>query len=172
AHHDQADLPIVASDRKRVRVVVGSLYGERSPVPTLSETIFADALLEPSAVLPIDAATEERGLYIVSGEIDIAGDRFAAGQLLVFRPGDGVGEPGWGDPSFREIGACGTAPPRRACASLRRATLPLQGRVKSSQRCASRIFLAGAGSACSPTSIPHSREKLEGARNAGAPNAP
>src|SRR6266550_3785139 len=33
AHHDQADLPIVASDRKRVRVVVGSLYGERSPVP-------------------------------------------------------------------------------------------------------------------------------------------
>ena len=90
AHHDQADLPIVASDGKRVRVVVGSLYGERSPVPTLSETIFADALLEPSAVLPIDAATEERGLYIVSGEIDIAGDRFAAGQLLVFRPGDEV----------------------------------------------------------------------------------
>src|SRR5204863_6579733 len=40
-HHDQADLPIVASDRKRVRGVVGSLYGERSPVPTRSETVFA-----------------------------------------------------------------------------------------------------------------------------------
>ena len=27
-------------------------------------------------------------LYIVAGEIEIAGDRFAPGQLLVFRPGD------------------------------------------------------------------------------------
>jgi redox-sensitive bicupin YhaK (pirin superfamily) len=90
AHHEQADLPLVAGDGKSVRVVAGSLYGQRSPVPTLSDTIFADAMLEPAAALPIDAATEERALYIVSGEIDIAGDRFASGQLLVFRPGDAL----------------------------------------------------------------------------------
>jgi len=90
AHHEQADLPLVAGDGKSVRVVAGSLYGQRSPVPTLSDTIFADAKLEPAAVLPIDAAAEERALYIVSGEIDIAGDRFASGQLLVFRPGDAL----------------------------------------------------------------------------------
>ena len=90
AHHAQADLPVVAGDGKIVRIVAGSLYGQRSPVPTLSDTVFADAMLEPSAVLPIDAATEERALYIVSGEVDIAGDRFAAGQLLVFRPGDSI----------------------------------------------------------------------------------
>ena len=29
-------------------------------------------------------------IYIVAGEIDIAGDRFAAGRLLVFRPGDRI----------------------------------------------------------------------------------
>jgi redox-sensitive bicupin YhaK (pirin superfamily) len=90
AHRDQAELPLVAGDGKSVRIILGSLFGERSPVPTLSDTIFADAALEPSANLPIDAATEERALYIVSGEIDIAGDRFAAGQLLVFRPGDSL----------------------------------------------------------------------------------
>src|SRR5207247_10494547 len=73
-HHAQADLPLVSGDGKSVRVVAGSLYGQRSPVPTLSDTIFAEAMLEPSAVLPIDAATEERALYIVAGEIDIAGD--------------------------------------------------------------------------------------------------
>jgi hypothetical protein len=88
AHHDQADLPVVAGDGKIVRVVIGSLYGKRSPVPTLSDTIFADAALTPGAVLPIDAQTEERALYVVAGEIDIAGDRFAAGRLLVLRPGD------------------------------------------------------------------------------------
>jgi redox-sensitive bicupin YhaK (pirin superfamily) len=90
AHHDQAELPIVAGDGKIVRVVIGSLYGKRSPVPTLCDTIFADATLTPGAVLPIDAHTQERALYVVAGEIDIAGDRFAAGRLLVFRPGDAM----------------------------------------------------------------------------------
>jgi redox-sensitive bicupin YhaK (pirin superfamily) len=89
-HSDQAELPIVAADGKSVRVIVGSLYGERSPVPTLSETVYADATLSPGATLPFDAVTEERAVYIVSGEIDIAGDRFAENQMLVFRPGDPV----------------------------------------------------------------------------------
>ncbi len=90
AHHDQADLPVVAGDGKIVRVVIGSLYGKRSPVPTLSDTIFADAALTPGAVLPIDAQAEERALYVVAGEIDMAGERFAAGRLLVLRPGDAM----------------------------------------------------------------------------------
>jgi redox-sensitive bicupin YhaK (pirin superfamily) len=90
AHHDQGELPIVAGDGKSVRVVIGSLYGQRSPVPTLSDTIMADTALSPGAVLPIDTQAEERALYVVAGEIDIAGDRFAAGRLLVFRPGDAM----------------------------------------------------------------------------------
>jgi redox-sensitive bicupin YhaK (pirin superfamily) len=90
AHHGQADLPVVAGDGQIVRIVIGSLYGKRSPVPTLSDTIFADAALTPGAVLPIDAQAEERALYVVAGEIDIAGDRFAAGRLLVLRPGDPI----------------------------------------------------------------------------------
>ena len=90
AHLDQAELPMVAGDGKNVRVVVGSLYGQRSPVPTLCDTIMADAALTPGAVLPIDAQAEERALYVVAGEVDVAGDRFAAGRLLVFRPGDAM----------------------------------------------------------------------------------
>jgi redox-sensitive bicupin YhaK (pirin superfamily) len=87
-HRDQTELPIVTDTGKIVRVVAGSIYGQRSPVPTLSDTLFADATLAPGATLPFDGTTEERAVYIVSGEIDIAGDRFAHGQLLVLRPGD------------------------------------------------------------------------------------
>jgi redox-sensitive bicupin YhaK (pirin superfamily) len=90
AHHDQADLPIVAEDGKSVRIVAGNLYGKRSPVPTLSDTIFADATLAPGSVLPIDHDTEERAIYVVAGEIDIAGDHFGAGRLLILRPGDPI----------------------------------------------------------------------------------
>ena len=71
-----------------IMVAVHAWNGE--PVPTLSETVFADVQLTAGTVLPIDADTEERAVYIVSGEVDIAGDRFGAGQLLVLRPGDAI----------------------------------------------------------------------------------
>ena len=90
AHHETAEFPMVKDNGKTVRVVVGSLYGASSPVPVVHETMFADVHLAAGATLPIDASHEERALYLVSGTLDIAGDRFAPGQLLVFKPGDKV----------------------------------------------------------------------------------
>jgi redox-sensitive bicupin YhaK (pirin superfamily) len=89
-HHDSAALPLVREEGKTVRVVAGSVYGAHSPVATASQTLFADVALAAGASLPIDADTEERAVYLISGEVDIAGDRFAAGRLLVFRPGDRI----------------------------------------------------------------------------------
>jgi hypothetical protein len=90
AHHKIDEFPLVRDDGTFVRVVVGSLYGATSPVPTLHETIFANALLRAGATLPLDADHEERALYLVDGTVDIAGDKFEAGRLLVFKPGDRV----------------------------------------------------------------------------------
>ena len=90
AHHKIDEFPAVRDDGTFVRVVVGSLYGAQSPVPTLHETIFANGLLRAGASLPLDADHEERALYIVDGIVDIAGDKFEAGRLLVFKPGDRV----------------------------------------------------------------------------------
>jgi redox-sensitive bicupin YhaK (pirin superfamily) len=90
AHFGREDLPVIDGEGKRVRLILGSLYGRTSPVATPWETIYAEAVLAPGAVLPLDAEHEERGVYVVSGEIDIAGDSFGAGQLLVFRPGDRI----------------------------------------------------------------------------------
>jgi redox-sensitive bicupin YhaK (pirin superfamily) len=83
-------LPVVSGEGKTVRVVAGELFGARSPVATLSDTIFADVVLSAGARLPLDADHEERAIYVVSGEIEIAGDRFAEGRLLVFKPGDRI----------------------------------------------------------------------------------
>jgi redox-sensitive bicupin YhaK (pirin superfamily) len=89
-HYGVEQFPMVRDTDKSVRIAAGSLYGARSPVVTSSDTLFADATLRPGAVLPIDAHAEERSVYVVDGEIEIGGDRFGAGQLLVFRPGDHV----------------------------------------------------------------------------------
>ena len=89
-HHDSAALPLVNDGGRTVRVVAGGVYGARSPVATASETLFADVMLAAGTTLPVDADTEERAVYLISGEVDIAGDRFTAGRLLVFRPGDRI----------------------------------------------------------------------------------
>ena len=90
SHHDSAALPCLNENGKTVRVVAGDIYGERSPVETLSETLFADVRLTAGTALPFDAAVEERAAYLVAGEVEIAGDSFTSGRLLVFRPGDAI----------------------------------------------------------------------------------
>ena len=88
AHHATAEFPVVRENGKNVRVVVGALYGAKSPVPTVHETIFGDVHLQAGSSLPLDADHEERAVYIIDGTIDIAGDKFEPGRLLVFKPGD------------------------------------------------------------------------------------
>jgi redox-sensitive bicupin YhaK (pirin superfamily) len=90
AHHKIDEFPMVRDDGLFARVVVGSLYGVKSPVPTVHETMFANVLLRTGAKVPLDADHEERALYVIDGTIDIAGDKFEPGRLLVFKPGDKV----------------------------------------------------------------------------------
>jgi redox-sensitive bicupin YhaK (pirin superfamily) len=86
AHYEATELPVHEAEGKRVQLVVGQAWGLRSPVKTLSETIYADVTLEPGAVLPLDTAHEERAVYVVSGAVNIGGVGFPSGQLLVLRP--------------------------------------------------------------------------------------
>jgi redox-sensitive bicupin YhaK (pirin superfamily) len=88
AHHANAEFPVIRENGKNVRVVVGSLYGASSPVPTVHETIFGDVHLKAGTSLPLDADHEERAIYVIEGVVDIAGDKFEPGRLLVFKPGD------------------------------------------------------------------------------------
>ncbi|MBA5776904.1 pirin family protein [Stappia sp. F7233] len=89
-HHGAAGLPVLSDGGATVRVIAGEMYGLRSPVATATETIYADATLAAGGRLPIDASHEERAIYTVDGEIEIAGDKFGPGQLLVFKPGDPI----------------------------------------------------------------------------------
>jgi redox-sensitive bicupin YhaK (pirin superfamily) len=89
-HHRAQSLPVIEAEGKRVRIIAGSLFGQASPVRTFSEMFYADAELSPGAKLPLPAGHEERAIYIAGGEIEIAGDRFESGRLLVFRPGDEI----------------------------------------------------------------------------------
>ncbi len=89
-HHGAGELPRISADGKTVRVIMGQLYGQTSPAAFPHPAFYAEAVLAPGAVLPLDPDYDERAVFIASGEIDIAGETFTAGRLLVFRPGDRI----------------------------------------------------------------------------------
>jgi len=111
-HHDASAFPTVQENGASVRVVVGSLYGASSPVPVVHETVFGDVFLKAGSTLPIDADHEERALYVIEGAIDIAGDKFERGRLLVFKPGDKLSVTAATDSHFVIVGGAPMDGPR------------------------------------------------------------
>jgi redox-sensitive bicupin YhaK (pirin superfamily) len=89
-HYAADSLPVVEERGLRARVVAGSAFGATSPVEMLSDWFYVEVALEAGASAPLDADHEERAVYLVEGEVEIAGDRFEAPRLLVFRPGDRI----------------------------------------------------------------------------------
>ena len=75
---------------KELRLILGNAYGERAPVETASEMFYADAVLQPGAKLPLPDDHEDRGAYVVEGAVDVAGETYDAGRMMVFRPGDAI----------------------------------------------------------------------------------
>ncbi|CDZ41028.1 pirin family protein [Neorhizobium galegae] len=90
SHTGRENMPVIDADGASGRVVIGAFEGLGSPVSTFTDTLYVDLRLEAGKRFPFAAAHEERAIYILSGELVVAGDRFAADQLLVFRPGDNI----------------------------------------------------------------------------------
>ncbi len=89
-HAPKDALPLMQGEGKQVRLILGNAWGERAPVKTPSEMFYADALLDAGAQIPLPDEHEDRGVYVVEGEVSIAGQTFDKGQMMVFRPGDRV----------------------------------------------------------------------------------
>jgi redox-sensitive bicupin YhaK (pirin superfamily) len=90
AHLGGADLPVVEGEGKTVRVVAGKLFGATSTLETKIDAFFGDIALDAGASMPLDTDYEERAIYVGAGEIEIEGDRFDTGKMLIFRPGDRI----------------------------------------------------------------------------------
>ena len=89
-HHGREALPVIEADGARLRLILGEAYGELAPAKVFSQAFYVDAALAPGAKLPLPDDHEDRGIYVIDGEIAVAGDVFAAGRMLVFRPGDRI----------------------------------------------------------------------------------
>lgn len=90
SHTAQQDLPTFGESGLKGRVILGDFSGVKSPVQTQWDTLYVDLFLESDSQVQIPNTTEERALYVLSGQIEIGGVTYQPQQMMVLRPGDTV----------------------------------------------------------------------------------
>ena len=90
SHHASSQLPLLERSGLQLRLIAGTFAGARSPVPALCPLFYVDAHLAPGAVLTLDEEHAERGFFISAGTLELDGQIFGAGPLVVLRPGGNV----------------------------------------------------------------------------------
>ena len=89
-HHGAGALPLLEAEGKQLRLIMGRGWGETAPVGTFTDMFYADVVLAAGAMLPLPEDHEDRGVYVTEGAVEIAGEVFEAGRMMVFRPGDAI----------------------------------------------------------------------------------
>jgi hypothetical protein len=89
-HYSAGGLPTIAERGFTARVIAGSSFGVTSPVAMVSPWFYTEVSAQQDVSVPLDPDHEERAIYLVDGEIEIAGDRFEGPRLLIFRRGDRI----------------------------------------------------------------------------------
>ncbi|SEN39509.1 hypothetical protein SAMN05192583_2719 [Sphingomonas gellani] len=80
-------LPVLDADGVRATVIMGDLWGHHAPTTTHAGTIYGDMVMSAGSAIPIDAAAEERAVYVAWGSATLEGVPLAPMTLYVLRPG-------------------------------------------------------------------------------------
>lgn len=72
-HYPKAALPSLSAPGVELRVVAGSAFGKRAPVKVFSPTLFVGVEIEAGRAFELDAEHEERAVYVLEGEVEVAG---------------------------------------------------------------------------------------------------
>ncbi|MDR6409576.1 pirin family protein [Paraburkholderia sp. 22099] len=83
AHHAANTLPVVERNGVTLRVIAGTAFGETSPVATFSGTLYVAAQFAPGGAFALEPEHEERGVYLVDGDLEIDGAPLEPGQMAV-----------------------------------------------------------------------------------------
>ncbi|KPP87072.1 MAG: Pirin-related protein [Rhodobacteraceae bacterium HLUCCA08] len=89
-HHGAEALPVIEAEGATARLIAGRGWGQTAPTRVFTDMIHADVTLDPGAALPLPDDHEDRGIHVMQGTVEVAGDALEAGQMAVFRPGDAL----------------------------------------------------------------------------------
>jgi redox-sensitive bicupin YhaK (pirin superfamily) len=84
-HHGVDDLPTYESGGLWARLIAGSAFGAAARVETHSPMFYVHWELKAGVRGAVPSGYSERAAYVVKGEIEVEGQPFHAGQMVVFR---------------------------------------------------------------------------------------
>ncbi|XBQ15185.1 MAG: pirin family protein [Oceanicaulis sp.] len=87
-HHPADALPEIETGGARVRLIMGSAWGETSPVTAYLPTFYAHAEIPAGAAVEMPSGYPELGVYVVSGQVEIGGEPVGAGCMAALAPGE------------------------------------------------------------------------------------
>jgi redox-sensitive bicupin YhaK (pirin superfamily) len=91
AHHGAEDLPTYESpDGLWARLIAGKAFGVEAKVKTHSPMFYVHWRLRAGAKAQIPAEYPERAAFVAAGQIEVDGQTFETGQMLIFVPGEPV----------------------------------------------------------------------------------
>lgn len=102
-HYAADSLPQTNVDGVAIRVMMGSAYGQTSPVQTFSETLYLEGRMPAGSSLQLPEC-EERGLYVLHGNVRIGETEFHPHQLVVLDDSTAVEMHAASDVTFALIG--------------------------------------------------------------------
>jgi redox-sensitive bicupin YhaK (pirin superfamily) len=86
-HHAAAALPQIERDGVTLRVIAGTAFGEKAPTRTFSPTLYVAGQFAAGSALTLDTEHEERGVYLVDGDLTIDGAALPGQQMALLTPG-------------------------------------------------------------------------------------
>ncbi len=89
-HHAAATLPRIERNDVTLTVIAGSAFGAQAPTRTFSPTLYVAASFAPDGALALEPEHEERGVYLVDGDLAIDGEPLAPAHMAVLVPGETV----------------------------------------------------------------------------------
>ena len=103
-HTPAADLPLFQGDGASVRVLVGSAFGQTSPVKAYGDTLYLDVQLRAGAALALAGLPQEAAIYPISGELEIDGAPLALHTMALLDSGSAPLVKAGSDAQFMVIG--------------------------------------------------------------------
>ncbi|MBS0577711.1 MAG: pirin family protein [Proteobacteria bacterium] len=86
-HHEAPDLPTYEGQGLWARLIAGAAFGAKANVRTYSPMFYVHWRLDAGAEAQLPAEYPERAAYVAAGTVEVEGQRFRPGQMLVFAPG-------------------------------------------------------------------------------------
>lgn len=80
-------LPIYTDKGLWMRLIAGNAYGLRNDVKTHSPLFYLHAVVDANTKFGLPKEHSERGIYIANGSVEVNGQFYYAGQMLVFSRG-------------------------------------------------------------------------------------